>query len=374
MSGPKGATYVLTPAERARQALAAARVRLAAAQQRVAAAEALVLDAAPPPRSPRHSAAEDAAAVDAQVEELLGHAERLEAIHHQRRQDALVARMTREVTDLTITLPAGPAPGMRRARATAPAEPARPAGADKIAALAQRVAALHNAQALDLLNRLGLAADLARGTDRVRAAQALDSVAAEVTRAERAEAGRHALDRQRAACLVSFADVPVAEADAWRALAEADSEVALARARAGLEQARERAQRVARQQFVLQQTEDAFRALGYRTEVAPGDGSDTLVAHKPGWDRHGLRLLFPVGQDAFSSIPEAYGASAAQDDEAFETESCRDIQAVFDRLATRGVDVLTHLALEPGQQPVRRVAAPRTIRRTTAAAAKELSL
>lgn len=352
MSGPKGASYTLSPAERARMALAAARVRQAAAERRVAAARShLAGSDITLPRSPVPSLTQDAAQVDSFVAELIAHAEQLEGIVLERRMRSVTTHLSASLADLTVDIPLREAPPT-----TTQSTPGD--GTAKLVArvvdLDQALARLPDKVAAPLVERLARATALIEKTDAVRAAQAVESLRAEVAQAQRTETRRLAVGRRKSGLTVAYADVPGDAQNAWRTLTEATTDSDLARARALLDQARETARRRTEQQFVLHQAQAALEDLGYRVEKVPGDTADTLLAQKTGWSHHGLRMLFPQGQRAFSSTPEAYGDTDQRDDVAFETESCQDIDAVLARLASRGIVVSTHVAIQAGQHPIHR--------------------
>lgn len=371
MSGPKGASYeVVSPAEMRRRALQAANQRLAAAVegmrslQHRAAAQAAQFEA---PRG--RPVTTEPAEIDRQTEAVLAYCAKLEERLRVQRiaaaQRKVSASLAEFHVDLEITALRSSSPGSQ--------QQGRDALRATLADLAGRLGELPDPDREQFVSRIAGAAKALDGPDSARAAQVVGSLRAAVTAALHESAEQASFERRRAAVAQAFSDVPDTDTNVWQTLTSAADDVELARARGALEEARAAASRAADQQFVLAQAAEVLQELGYRVEVSDAAGADELVARKEAWQHHGLRMVFPLSQSAFSSVPEAYGATDPRDDVAFEQASCRDVSAVLEGLARRGVQAQLLTSMAPGVQAVRR-ATPASTRRRTAAAPKERAL
>ena len=359
MSGPKGASYnVESQAELQRRALAASRERLAAAKARLAELQA---DAGPHATeagtAPALPASDVPAEVDAQTRALREHCNALEAVAREYRVSIATGRLQSALADFSLDLKVT---GATAASSTATVRAAHHPGAEArstLEKLARHVATLPTVERESYIPRLAAAAKTLDGPDPARSAQAVDSLRAAVATSVRAANERASFERRRAALAQDYADLATTAPDTLQTVAAASTDRELARMRAELDEARGRATRAADQSFVISQAEDVLRTLGYRVEVSQAAGLDEIVARKDNWRHHGLRLLFPESQAVFSSIPEAYGATNAQDDLAFERESCGDISRVLTELRERGVRTELRAHKQPGTVPMRRASA-----------------
>lgn len=352
MSGPKGATYaVVSEAELRRRRVAAARERLGVAGERLAVLEEQARSCgATAGLAPSLHVADDEEALAERLAAVTQHCDRLEAIIARRRVEVVLEQLgsTLEGFHLDLSATASSVP------------PGVDVGADRASLfvalddLARKVATLCDGEREQLVVQLRAARAEAETADAARAAQAVGSLRSEVADALRREAGRVAFEGRRRALATEFADVTPRDPESAAVLAAARDEAGLASARRVLEAARDRLARAADQEFAVAQAAEALRALGYRVEVTDGDGVETLVARKDAWRHHGLRLLFPAGQAAFSSTPEAYGDTDVRDDVAFERASCSDIDALLVALADRGVPSAIQVHKAPGTVRVRR--------------------
>nr|NLI49210.1 hypothetical protein [Propionibacterium sp.] len=352
MSGPKGASYrVVSEAELRRRAAEAARARVRACAQQV---EELLLvaghDAVKAGRRPALAARSDA--LDAlAAEERAGqeYLERLRQVVAERRRSAAAAHLTAALGTLAIDIDFT-ATHSRRTPTPTP----KPDQRARLDALASRLVDVDDGDLPALTEAIRAAAAALDTADAGRAAQIVAAVQLRVSDALHRAQDRAALAVRRAALAREFADVPPDDPAAVAAAAASD-EHGLARARTLLQAARDRRRRAADQEFVVDRAVDALRALGYRVEAQHGGGLDTLVARKDAWPHHGLRLFFPESEPAFTTVPEAYGATDARDDAAFERATCGDVDALVARLTAGGVPTELRLRRAPGTVALRRL-------------------
>ena len=350
MSGPKGASYrVVSEAELRRRAAEAARARVRACAQQI---EELLLvagrDAARAGRRPALAARPDAPEALA-AEERAGqeYLERLRQVVAERRRNAAIAHLTAALGTLDIRL------DLTAARSGRTPTPTRtPDQRARLDALASRLVDVDDAERPALTESIRAAVATLDTADAGRAAQAVAAVQTRVADALHRAEDRAAFARHREALAREFADVPPGDPAAVAAAAASD-DLGLARARTLLQAARDRLRRAADQDFVVDQAAQALRALGYRVEAQHGAGLDTLVARKDSWPHHGLRLFFPESEAAFTTVPEAYGATDARDDAAFERATCGDVDALVARLTAGGVPTELRLRRAPGTVALR---------------------
>ena len=351
MSGPKSVSYRVESAEeRARRELAEARAAQRTVRERV---ERLIAqaggDAARAGKAPRVMATDEIDTVRAQTAALLAHAERLDRVI----LDRSVARATAQVqaalgavaVDLDIAVPV--------------AEPARTADPDVrreagLEDVVSHLATLPEAERAPLVARVLAAQEELTRVSPARAIQIIASLRGAVADALRADAARASFERRRRALELEFADVLQTVPGSGAMLAAASDDATLQAARRQLSEERERLDREADRRFVLAQAMAALRDLGYRVEAKEGPGFDELVARNDSWRHHGLRLVLPVGQSTFVSVPQAYGATDVRDDVAFERASCADVASMCSALAAGGVTTQVVSGLPPGQRPLRR--------------------
>lgn len=356
MSGPKGASYtVVSEAELRRRAVEEARARVRACARQID--EQLLLaghEAAKVGRRPALAArATTVAALNDEERTGQEYLERLRAVVAERSRGAAAAQLTASLAGLRIAVDFAPAPAAPAPTAFATGTPDHRA---RLAALAQRLPEVGGADRGDLAARLRTVADALPTADAGRAAQLVAAFETRVADALHRAADRASFERRREALAREFADVPPGD-PAARALATASDDHDLGRARTLLVAVREQLHRAADQDFAVAQAAAVLQALGYRVDTEPGRGVDVLVARKDAWPHHGLRLLFPESEAAFTTVPEAYGATDARDDVAFERASCRDLNALVAQLSTQGVHAELRLQRAPGAVPLRRIGA-----------------
>lgn len=376
MSGPKGASYtVVSEAERRRRAVAAARNRLESALARLNELQAQAgSDAVRVGLAPRAVAGDDVAAIEARIKAVAEHCDRLEVVVKERRIAAATREMAASLEGFTLDFIATSSSITTAAAPTENVAARRGALVATLDNLARHVSELPDSERPEFVDRLRRVRSTLDELDQPRAAQAVSALRGAVAEALHREAARASFERRRLDLAQEFADVTASEPALLTSIERAVDDVALAQVRTRLAAGRERLDRAADQRFVLTQAADALRMLGYRVEVAEGDGTDALVACKDDWRHHGLRLLFPQGQAAFSSTPEAYGDTDARDDLAFEQASCRDVDALLDKLQQAGVRTRLRVHHAPGTVRVRRAAASGARRRRTASSPAERAL
>lgn len=348
MSGPKGASYrVVSEAELRRRAAEAARARVRACSQQI---DELLLvagrDAARAGRRPVLGArSDDPQALAAEERAGQEYLERLRQVVAERRRSVAAAHLSAALGTLDIRIDFTATPSGRT-----PTPSPRPDQRARLDALASRLVDVDDADLPALTESIRAAAAALDSADAGRAAQVVAAVQGRVADALHRAEDRAAFVLRREALTREFADVPPGDP---AAVAAASDDLGLARARTLLQAARDRLRRAADQDFVVDQAAQALRALGYRVEAQPGAGLDTLVARKDSWPHHGLRLFFPESEAAFTTVPEAYGATDARDDAAFERATCGDVDALVARLTAGGVPTELRLRRAPGTVALR---------------------
>lgn len=360
MSGPKGASYrVVSEAELRRRAVEAARARVRACATQVE--EMLILASEDATRAGRRPALRGHSNLMADLAEEeragLAYLERLREVVAERRRDAVAAQLTASLADLRISIDlATPSVGSQQTGSQARTVAGRtPSQRDRLDALAVRLVEVGQDDQPAMTESLRTVAAALDAADAGRAAQLVSAFESRLAEALHRTQRQASLERRRAVLAQEFADVPPSD-PASLTVAAASDDLGLTRAREQLVAARDRRRRAEDQDFVVAQAADALRALGYRVECQAGAGIDSLVARKDSWPHHGLRLLFPESEPAFTTIPEAYGNTDARDDIAFERASCGDVKAVVTRLTHSGVPTEFRLTRAPGGVPVRHVA------------------
>jgi hypothetical protein len=97
--------------------------------------------------------------------------------------------------------------------------------------------------------------------------------------------------------------------------------------------------------FVLEQSVDVLREMGYVVDIDPGQGSNTVVATSDRWPHHGLQLAFRSDRASMHTAPLAFDETDSRDDIAFEEATCQDLDTMRTELAARGVttDMFHHV-------------------------------
>lgn len=117
---------------------------------------------------------------------------------------------------------------------------------------------------------------------------------------------------------------------------------ACARGLAKLDESR-RAERDRR--FVMEQSLEVLREMGYVVDIDPGEATNTVVATSDRWPHHGLQLAFRSDRANVHTAPLAFDETDSRDDIAFEEATCQDLDAMRTKLAERGVatDMFHHV-------------------------------
>lgn len=90
--------------------------------------------------------------------------------------------------------------------------------------------------------------------------------------------------------------------------------------------------------FVMEQSLEVLREMGYVVDIDPGEATNTVVATSDRWPHYGLQLAFRSDLASVHTAPLAFDETDSRDDIAFEEATCRDLDAMRTKLAVRGVN------------------------------------
>lgn len=183
---------------------------------------------------------------------------------------------------------------------------------------------------------------------------------------------RDSVQRDGAALAVVAADLPgtAGAAIRSRALACTTREELAAVAAAEVAE-RQRIEAEHDRAFIISQTCNALRELGYEIGAEPSviATSGSLVARKPDLPDHGLELSFTPNAPRMLSRVVAFADTSPTRDAEVERITCADLEHLSDELGKRGVETERYHHSAPGEVPMKRVGPPSRVR--TSSATKE---
>lgn len=208
----------------------------------------------------------------------------------------------------------------------------------------------------DAITGLADVGRLLRSGHPARAADLLASVRIRLAELIEAAEQRHALQAAIEAALRAHDDLTGASADTLRQeLRHATSQIQVRHLVERLAVCRADARAAADRAFVFAQVVDVLHELGYdvAAETPPADATPVLAvkASTPG---HGLQLRFRADDPSFYTNVVAFGESSPLQDTAAEHQTCADIEAATERLASRGVRTAFTHRRPAGAVPVER--------------------
>lgn len=371
MSGPKGLGYtVLSAEERLHRDAAAGRARCDALRAALTTARyeaAALAGARPAPVSvvlPAHDDLDAIGRCEVGLRDQLAAAEsdlaaRRSVVWEREAGARLVALMPGSIR----LPPAAPAvPLAVTAEASGAAREQDGAGATVERSLRRVIVALgtlqDGAERGELQRRTAHAAELLTTSGALEAQAAVAVLEPMVAAAVRRQRERAQVREQARELALRLAAVPGTE-DMRDALAALEAPEELARWRARVSTAVAEHNRVQDREFVVRQTADALRALGYEVdesfEVSALAGEAT-VAHRADLADHGVQFRFPTGAATMLTNVVALTDTTPAADVAAEASTCRDIDALRAGWSTSGIACTVTHHQPPGAVPVERAA------------------
>ncbi|AXH95451.1 hypothetical protein [Ornithinimicrobium avium] len=359
MSGPKGYSLRLAAEVRRARDEAAARVRCGASLARRAdAVRRLVAlgGEAAPGRDPDLTSAslerlelmEQELADEVQV---LLDAERSTKAALVRRQLAATFDQLGEITDVVPTMAAAPS---RAAPRTVDAGEVR----ESLVRCLDRIAHLDDGAQEELTGAVAAVRSLLDAGQAVHADVALMSVQTRCEAAARAQRERERVARQAGLLVVRAADLEGPLGQDIRDRAERCTAKEELAAVEELER-QVRAQLTAEQdrRFIVRQTEEALRELGYEVGEGMVDlaGSGAAVVRRPDLPDHAVEISFAAQAPRVLTRVVALGETTRQRDVEAEEITCQDLLALGRLWAERGVQAELYSHAEPGEVALKRV-------------------
>lgn len=200
----------------------------------------------------------------------------------------------------------------------------------------------------------------------------LEVLGPQVSAAVRQEKAHAAIRAEAAELALRLAEVP--GTDALKAdLRAIDRRESLAAARERVTAAAAAHRAELDRGFVVQQTADALRELGYELdedfEVLASAG-ERAVVHRPDLPAHGMQVVFPDGSATMLTKVVAVAETTVSADLAAEEITCQDVGRIRAALLERGVTGEATFQKEPGAVPVERVEIKDGARRARSRAAR----